>query len=161
MGRKCILLENSFYWRKEMKKKICFFLCIICIFSNIACKATSDFSVDEISEFSELVKDLYIIDFTFGKKYAKDPSQLKLFKVNNNASDIEELFFSISKFPLVKNRINSVEKRKGEIFIKFKTMPSGWCKGIVYMVKEDKYLRKRAKVFIELDENLFYFEGKS
>lgn len=136
-------------------------MCFICIFSNMACKTTSSFSADDLSEFMDLAKTLSIVDFTFGKKYDKDSSQLKLFKVNYDTSDIEEFYFSISGFPLIRSRIDSVEKRKSEIFIKFKTTPSGWCKGIVYMLKEDEYLRKRAEVFIELEENLFYFEGKS
>ena len=101
------------------------------------------------------MESLNEIDFTFGKKNDKDPSLLKLFKVTYNPYHIEETFFSIN------DKIFAIEKNKNEIFIKFKLVPSGWCSGIVYILNENEYLRKRADVFIQLGENLYYFEGKS
>ena len=59
-------------------------MCISCMFSNVSCKTTSIFNSDEISEFSMLGKALKEIDFTYGKKYDSDSSQLKLFKIIYN-----------------------------------------------------------------------------
>ena len=136
-------------------------MCISCMFSNVSCKTTSVFKSDEIFEFSRLGKALKEIDFTYGKKYDSNSSQLKLFKIIYNPYQTKEFYFSIKEFSLINSRIYAVEKNENEIFMKFKILPSGWCKGIVYMFEEDEYLRKRAEVFIQLDENLYYFEGKS
>ena len=144
-----------------MKRYLIFIMCISYMFSNVSCKTTSSFNSDEIFEFSKLGKCLKEIDFTYGKKYDSDSSQLKLFKVTYNPYQIKESYFSIKNFSLIKGRIKAVEKNKNEVFIKFKIVPSGWCTGIVYMFEDDEYLRKRAEVFIQLGENLYYFEGKS
>lgn len=144
-----------------MKKCIVIIICLCCIINNISCKTTSIFKSDEISEFSMLGKALKEIDFTYGKKYDSDSSQLKLFKIIYNPYQTKEFYFSIKEFSLINSRIKAVEKNENEIFMKFKILPSGWCKGIVYMFEEDEYLRNRAEVFIQLDENLYYFEGKS
>ncbi len=144
-----------------MKKFMLVIMFLTFIFANISCRTTSHFTSDEIAEFSSLAKSLNEIDFTYGAKYKEYPHQLKLFKVIQTPYHEEESFFSLKDFPLINGKIFAVEKQEKEIFIKFKIVLSGWCTGIVYMFEEDEYLRNRAEVFIELDENVFYFEGKS
>lgn len=144
-----------------MKRSIIVLLCSFFVVTNLPCKTLPNFTIDEISEFSLLVKSLSIIDFTFGKKCKKEPTQLNLFKVNEDTSDTGEFYFSISEYPRINKMISAVEKSENEIFIKFAVTPSGWCRGIVYMFVDDEFLRNRAEVFIQLDDYLFYFEGKA
>ncbi len=140
-----------------MKKII---LLLLCCLISISCRTMPKFEENELSEYFDLCMTLDKVDFTYGKKYRENPLTLKLYKVTHEPFELKELFFSLEPYSLTRNKIKAVQKAKKEIYIKFASSISGWCKAIVYMPEEDEYLIRRAEVFIKLGENLYYFEGE-
>lgn len=148
-----------------MKKVPILVASFLLISLSFSCKSTPVFSQEEIAEYKRLALSLKDVDFTFGKKYKEDPSNIKMFKVEQDSFSVtglpSESYFSLEDFPLINKKVRFVQKEKQAIFIQFSASISGWCSGIVYMIEDDPYLIRRAEVLNELDSDLYYFEGKS